>query len=203
MKPATKAKTLKFFRVTHSWLGLFVFPWIFAIGLTGFYLNHAELVLGWIGATKYDESRFSEWPDADGVTMPEALAIAQSVWPDEDISGISDKAYHGFEALTFSKDSGRIIIAQPTGHYFVKTNITRKTYAPDGTLLHSKIYWSSIFKWIHARGWLNNTLGTWLADITAGSMVVFSLSGLVLFFMPRAKKIGRALRRKKKAPRGA
>jgi len=200
MKPATKAKTLKFFRVSHSWLGLFVFPWILVIGLTGLYLNHSKLVLGWIGASNYDESRFADWPEV-ALTMPEALVVAQSVWPDEPVKDVSGKAYHGFDSVQFKKASGTIIVTRDTGHYFVKTNLTRRTYAPDGTLLHKKIYWSSVFKWLHVRGWLDNSFGTWLADITAGSMVVFAVSGLFLFFMPRAKKIGRAVRNMRPAPK--
>jgi len=194
MTPASKAKLLKFFRITHGWLGLIVFPWILVIGLTGLYLNHGKLVLGWIGASEYDESQFAEWPDAQGVSMTDALTLAQSIWPNEAVTAISGGQYHGFESISFTKESGKIIVAQPTGHYFVKTNLTRKTYAPDSTLLHKKIYWSSVFKWLHVRGWLSTTFGTWLADITAGSMVLFSLSGLFMFFMPRAKKITRAVR---------
>jgi len=75
MKQATKAKLLKFFRVTHGWAGVIVFPWIFVIGLTGLYLNHKSLVLDWLDSVSYDESQFSEWPNID-VTLPEALLIA-------------------------------------------------------------------------------------------------------------------------------
>jgi len=195
MKQGTKAKLLKFFRVTHGWLGVIVFPWIFAIGITGLYLNHSKLVLGWIGSSEYDESQFFDWPEQD-ITVAHALAIANTYWPEEDVLGMKDEPYHGFDSFTFKKDSGRIIVTQDTGHYFVKTNLTRRTFAPDGTLLHKKIYWSSVFKWLHVRGWLNSDLGTWLADITAVAMVFFSLSGLWLFFAPRLKKIARALKKR-------
>ena len=194
MKQASKAKLLKFFRVTHGWLGVIVFPWIFAIGLTGLYLNHSTLVLGWIGSSDYDESQFLDWPLRD-ISLAQALVIAKTVWPNEEIEGQKEKAYHGFNSFHFEKPSGRIIVTQATGHYYVKTNITRRTFAPDGTLLHKKIYWSSVFKWLHVKGWLNSDLGTWLADITAVAMVFFSLSGLWLFFAPRMKKIARALKK--------
>lgn len=192
MKQATKAKLLKFFRVTHGWLGVFVFPWIFAIGLTGLYLNHKSLVLDWIGTNEYDESQFAQSPPRD-ITVTEALAIANLYWPDEEVLSLKDDKYHGFKSFIFKKDSGRIMVTQDTGHYFVKTNMTRRTFAPDGELLHRKIYWKSVFKWLHVRGWLNTDLGTWLADITAMAMVFFSLSGLWLFFAPRIKKIKRSL----------
>ncbi|NOR64269.1 MAG: hypothetical protein GQ535_17505 [Rhodobacteraceae bacterium] len=194
MKQATKAKLLKFFRVTHGWLGVIVFPWIFVIGLTGLYLNHKSLVLDWIGSSAYDESQFADWPVQD-VTVTQALAIAKTYWPNEDVQSLKDDTYHDHDSFIFKKDSGRIIITQDTGHYFVKTNLTRRTFAPDGTLLHKKIYWASVFKWLHVRGWLNSDLGTWLADITAVAMVFFSLSGLWLFFAPRLKKIARGFKK--------
>jgi len=193
MKPASKAKVLKFFRVSHGWLGLIVFPWILIIGLTGLYLNHSKLVLGWIGSSSYDESQFAEWPE-QGLSQADALIVAQSVWASEPVNSVEADRYHGFDSFVFKKDSGRIIVTRDTGHYYVKTNITRRTFAPDGTQLHKKIYWSSVFKWLHVRGWLNNSLGSWLADITAGAMVIFALSGLYLFFAPRAKKISRKVR---------
>ncbi len=196
MKQATKAKLLKFFRITHGWLGVFVFPWILVIGLTGLYLNHKPLVLDWIGSNEYDESQFAEWP-SQNLTVPQALAIADRYWPDEAVNSLKENTYHDFDTYTFKKDSGRIIVTQDTGHYFVKTNLTRRTFAPDGSLLHKKVYWKAVFKWLHVRGWLNKDLGTWLADITAGSMVFFSLSGLWLFFMPRMKKIARSLKKLK------
>lgn len=194
MNQIRKARIQKFFRVTHGWLGLFVFPWILVIGLTGLYLNHSKLVLGWIGSSSYDERQFSTWPQKD-MTTAGAMRIAQTIWPEETIQSVQNKSYHGFESFQFEKESGRIIVTQETGHYFVKTNLTRRTYAPEGTLLHRKIYWSSVFKWLHVRGWLNSDLGTWLADITAGAMVFFALSGLWLFFAPRLKKLIRGVKK--------
>ncbi len=196
MKPATKARILKFFRTSHAWLGLFIFPWVLVIGLTGIYLNHKSLVLDWLDSSRYDESRFAEWPVLD-MEVGDALPIAQSIWPDEDITGVKGDVYHDMDSFVFTKDSGKIIITRATGHYFVKSNLSRQLYAPDGTLLDRKIYWKSVFKWLHARGWLNSTPGTWLADLTGVAMVIFSISGLFIFFMPRTKKIVRAVKRLK------
>ncbi len=195
MKASTKAKLQKFFRVTHGWLGIIVFPWIFVIGLTGLYLNHKSFVLDWIEQFEYDESAFSEWPNPQPPTMTDALIIAQSIWPDEDILSVKEDSYHGFDVFSFKKDSGKVMITQDTGHYYSKSNFMRVTYAPDGAVLDRKIYWKSVFKWLHVRGWLNNGLGTWLADITAVAMVIFSFSGLWIFFAPRTKRIGRRIKK--------
>ncbi len=195
MKPSTKAKLQKFFRVTHGWLGVIVFPWIFVIGMTGLYLNHKSLVLDWIATFEYDESEFADWPNPTPPTMTDALLIAQSIWPDEEILSLKEDTYHGFDVFSFKKDSGKIMVTQDTGHYYSKSNLSRVTYAPDGTVLDRKIYWKSVFKWLHARGWLNNGFGTWLADITAGAMMIFSLTGLWIFFAPRTKRIGRRIKK--------
>lgn len=205
MKTALKARLLKFFRVTHGWLGIIVFPWIFVIGLTGFYLNHAQLVNGWLEREPYDESQFYDWPGARETPVADAARTAKNVWPDETVNSIREETYHGFDAYVFRKASGKIIVVRDTGHYFVKTNLSRSTFAPDGTRLDRKIYWKSVFAWLHERGWLDNTFGTWLADITAGAMVIFSLSGLYLFFAPRTKRIARRLRKllpSKRSPAG-
>lgn len=194
MKQATKAKLLKTLRTAHGWLGLFVFPWVLIIGLTGLYQNHSKLVLGWIGSRDYDESRFTEWPQDLPLTLAEAGAIAQTIWPEEGIQEFTNEPYHNLPSYIFIKETGRIIVTKATGHYYVKTSLTNRLYDPNGIELHKKIYWGSVFNWLHERGWLSNRFGTWLADITAGSMAIFALSGLLMFFLPRTKKIARALK---------
>ena len=50
------------------------------------------------------------------------------------------------------------------------------------------IAWSGLFKRLHVYGWVTKGFGTWLADIAAVSMVVFGISGLILFVNPRLRK---------------
>ncbi len=195
MNQAVRAKTLKLLRTSHAWLAIFVFPWILMIGLTGFYLNHSKAVLGLIEPAAYDESLFNEWPNRIEATRESALALAESIWPGEEVTKFASKAYHKRPSYIMDLPSGQVIVSRPTGHYFVKHGFMRETYAPDGTMLHSKRYWGSMFKRLHTRGWLSSRFGTWLADITSLSLVVFAISGMFLWWMPRAKKIGRALRR--------
>ena len=196
MKPALKAKTLKFLRMGHGWLGLFVFPWIVVIGLTGIYQNHSKLVLGWIGSNEYDESLFSDWAREEPLSVVEAARIVDTVWPAETAHELNRDLYHGFDSYEFKKNSGKVIVLRATGHYYVKTSLTRRLFNPEGFEIHKKIYWGAVFSWLHERGWLSNRFGTWLADITAGAMAVFGISGIFLFFMPRAKKISRGLKKR-------
>ena len=192
-----RGRALRLLRTVHAWMGIFLFPWVIAIGATGFYMNHAKIILSVIEGPKYVESRFDDWlvtqPLMQPVTQETARDVALTVWPGEAIEKVSEKDYHDRPSFEFKKASGRIIVTQPTGHYFVKTRYTRRTYAPDGALLHSKIYWGAIFKGLHRAGWLGGALGTWLADITSLAMVVFGMTGVVLWWVSRSRRIVRAM----------
>ncbi|MFN3991609.1 MAG: PepSY-associated TM helix domain-containing protein [Tabrizicola flagellatus] len=179
---------MRLLKTVHGWLGVIVLPWVIVIGLTGLFLNHERLVMGWLEGEGYDEAQFNNWPSARALTVGEAQAVAEAVLPGADIRLNEDKTYHGREVATFDAGETRVIVALATGHYWVKTDFARTTYAPDGTVLEAKIYWEGIFKRLHVRGWLTATLGTWLADITAAAMVVFGLTGIVLFLMPRLRR---------------
>lgn len=188
-----KAVVLKYLRTVHSWLGVIVLPWVVAIGLTGFYLNHAGAVLGVLDGEPFDEASLTTWPGAGEIDQAAAEAIATQIWPDEEILLKTLVDYHGFLSFQFDKPSGPIIVARDTGHYYVKTNYTRTTYAPGGEQVHKKIYWSRIFKEFHEQGWLGENSSRWLADATALAMVVFGLTGIFLWWMPRSRRIRRAI----------
>lgn len=190
-----RGRVLRLLRTLHAWLGIFIFPWVIVIGATGFYLNHARAILPALQGQTYDESRFGDWPGAAPVGAAAARRIAEGEWPGEPITKVTEITYHGRPSFKFRKWSGLVIVSRPTGHYFVKTAFHRRTYAPDGTLLHSKFYWSSFFKRLHERGWFDSSLGTWLADLTSLAMVLFGISGVVLWWMPRSRRILRAAAR--------
>lgn len=191
-----KGRILRLLRTLHSWLGIFIFPWVIVIGATGFYLNHSDLVLSVLQGPAYDESVFDDWPSEPGITEEGARETAMRVWPGEAIRRSDTVNYHNRRSFEFVKDSGRVIVSHPTGHYFVKTSFFRRTYAPDGQLLHVKVYWGSMFKRLHVRGWFDSSLGTWLADLTSIAMVVFGFSGLVLWTAPRLRRVRRAVSRR-------
>jgi hypothetical protein len=175
-------------KTLHGWLGVIVLPWVICIGLTGLFLNHERLVMGWLEGEGYDEAQFDAWPGAQALTMTEAQALAERLQPGQVLTLSEDTRYHGRESARFEAADTEVIIALQTGHYWVKTDFTRVTYAPDGTVLEKRTYWENIFKRLHVRGWLTAAFGTWLADITAAAMVVFGLSGIVLFLVPRVRR---------------
>jgi hypothetical protein len=179
---------MRLLKTVHGWLGVIVLPWVIIIGLTGLYLNHERLVMGWLEGEAYDEAQFDAWPGAQPVSVEAAKTIAERLFPDQTALLDADTAYHGHEVATFNLDGTQVIVALKTGHYWVKTDLHRVTYAPDGTVLESKTYWGAIFKRLHVRGWLTSTFATWFADITAAAMVIFGLSGIVLFLLPRIRR---------------
>lgn len=190
----SKAQVLRGLRTLHTWLGVLVVPWVIIIGATGFYLNHSRTILSILDSAPYDESLFADWPGSAPVDRTAALATASGVWPDQPVLSTEDAVYHDKSAYIFVKDSGKIIVTKATGHYFVKTSRTRSTYAPDGERLHRRIYWGSIFKQFHTDGWLGGSLGSWAADITSIAMILFGITGMIMWWMPRAKRFSRAAR---------
>lgn len=179
---------MRVIKTLHGWLGIFVMPWIIIIGLTGLYLNHSKLVLSFLPISSYDEAEFDNWPNPVAVDETAAHAVAVAVFPGDNFKKRSQKKYHDRDVFMFDGASGRVIVAKDTGHYWVKTRVTRTTYDPDGRKLDGKVYWGSLFKNLHTKGWANSGFGTWFADITAGAMVLFGLSGIYMFFAPRLRR---------------
>jgi len=184
---------LSVLRKTHSFLGVLIFPLVLVVGFTGFYLNHSNTLFSFIGASDYDESQFDLWPNPQEASVSSVKLLAGSVWPEFPITRIYTEIYHDRPSYFIDKDPGTIIVSRATGHYFVKSGFTRATFAPDGTRLDRKVYWGSVFKWLHTRGWLSDRFGTFLADITSIALMVFAISGAVIWWLPRYKKIRRKL----------
>lgn len=179
---------MRLLKTVHGWLGVVVLPWVIIIGLTGLFLNHERLVMGWLEGKAYDETLFEAWPGAAPVTQDQARALAEGLYPGVTLKLSGDTAYHGREAAIFEAGDAQVIVALATAHYWIKTDLSRVTHAPNGTVLEHRTYWEGIFKRLHEHGWLTRAFGTWLADITAAAMVVFGLSGIVLFLMPRLRR---------------
>jgi hypothetical protein len=181
-------KLMQWLRSIHGWLGILILPWVIALGLTGFYLNHGNMVMALIGSGELDFSTFELLPGDEMVPEQTAVALAAAYWPGKNMGSPEIVDYHGESAYSFKDRDDELIVLVSSGYYFWKTAYTRKAYKPDGTRLETKIYWPRVFKEFHVRGWLGRTFGTVLADIAAISMVVFGLSGMYLFLWPRYRR---------------
>lgn len=183
-------------KVVHGWMGVFILPWVVMIGLTGVSLNHWELVSELIAAPSYDESQFDVLPTQSPIDEFGAISTANKVFPDNQGISIERGRYHDRDVWLIPNNDGKLIVDTTTGHYWVKSRYSRKTYNPKGVLLHSKVYWGSLFKTLHVRGWYNSKLGTVLADITGFALVVFGLSGIFIFIAPRLRRRKNRIRKK-------
>jgi len=188
------ATTLKFLRTLHSWLGIVALPWVIFFGLTGFYLNHPDAVKSILPLTSYEDVGTQFVTLSQPLTEEDATEIAQGYWPDSPMKTVSEIVYHGHDAIKFEREAGQIIVAADTGHYYVKSNFRNLQFSPEGDLVGRKIYWNYVFGIFHRTGWLGWSLGTILADITSLALIVFGLSGMVLWYLPKHKRFKRRLR---------
>lgn len=173
----------------HSWLGVMILPWVVAAGFTGLYMNHDDLILSVFPATEhYDTALFDASPLARGVDEAEAARIAAVIAPGVDLRLTSDDDFRDRFVFTFDAGSYDVIVDEDTGFAWTDSRYVTRTYEPDGTRLQTRIRWGRVLSSIHERGWVGTGLGTWLADIAAGALVVFGLSGLVLFVAPRVRR---------------
>lgn len=180
---------MKVLRTTHSWLGIMVFPWIIIIGLTGVYLNHSQAIYSFIKQAKFSESQFKEKPRAEWGTREKARSISNLAWNNQPVTKVWEGPYHGRPSIYVKNPKGLTVLSIRTGHYYLKTRYTRRTFSPDGELLHTKYYWGAVFKVLHRAGWLGGALGTWIADVVGLVMMIFGISGMLMWSIPRVKRL--------------
>lgn len=177
-------------KTIHSWLGVLILPWVVAIGFTGLYMNHSDLILSVFPTEHYDTGGFDASPLARLQDEDSAVAFAATLAPGADIV-LDDEEdwFRDRHVYTFDAGAFDVVVDRATGFGWTNSRYVTRTYAPDGERLHTRIRWSRVLSSIHERGWVGTALGTWLADITAGALVIFGLSGLVLFVMPRLRRM--------------
>ena len=140
---------MRTFKSLHGWLGMLILPWVIMLGFTGFYMNHSKFVLSLLPGSSYDEQLFDEWPDPKPQNARSAREIARQVFPDTPLRLSSSTRYHGRDVITFRDRNHRVIVARDTGHYWVKTIFTRRTFNPDGQQIDKKFYWGRLFSRLH------------------------------------------------------
>ncbi len=184
-------RTVNIFRLlksVHGWLGIMILPWILVAGVTGFYLNHSRAIFQLFPSFAFDEAQFAQHPARHEGTQLELVTIAGSFFPDENLGTPEALIYHDNRVWALKNRTYRVYLSRETGHFWVKTPFTRRTYAPDGQKLHTKYYLGRILKTLHTRGWVGVGLPSLLADITSFALMIFSMSGMYLFLSPRIRK---------------
>ncbi len=183
------ARFLSVCRTLHGWLGVIVMPWVLIIGATGFYLNHARLFRPIFQQPAFSEASFDHVTPPAPITLETARRLGETLWPDQPVQRITQRAYHRRPSFFIRKARGNIILSIPTGHYYLRTRFTRRTFSPDGRLLHTKFDWGRVLKDLHETGWVGRSLGTWLADIVALAMIVFGSTGMLMWTTPRIRRL--------------
>jgi hypothetical protein len=181
-------KFLQLLRSFHAWLGVLTLPWIIAFGLTGFYLNHRDMVLSAISGPEINEADFPLLPNEALLDAAGAILIAQKLDVELAKQAPVAEIYHDADAFVFGRGDNQIIVDRETAYAFHKSAYQRLTYDRDLQMIDRKIYWPRLLKEFHTHGWLGGKLGTWLADIGSMALVLFGASGLYLFFWPRLRR---------------
>lgn len=172
-------------RSYHKWLGLLLFPWVIIYGVTGFYMNHPALVLSVFPADRLDEKIVE---DAVGrFAQPEQLRawlLAQS--HADNLRAIREEMYHGHNAwIVTLRDEREIILFKNSTQHIEKSVYSRILLAQDSEVLDRRIYWRRILEEFHKRGLVASPWGPLLADVFAAILVMFGISGILTWTLPR------------------
>lgn len=178
----------RFLRSLHAWLGVIILPWVVIAGFTGIFMNHRELVLSILPNPTYRVVDFDKGLGAVAQTALTAQVRAEAALPGVVLTLTKQGRYETRAVFTFDGGKTDVIVDQATGHYWIVSRYLRTLYAPDGTKIARKVLWAKLLNTLHSRGWLGNAFGSWLADITAGALMVFGISGLYVFTAPRLRR---------------
>ena len=173
-------------KTLHGWLGFVILPWIVMAGVTGLYQNHPNMVLG-LMPTASVEGVLLESQPARPTGLPEVRALSETVIG-VSIAIASETRFKSRSVYRVTGPQADLYVDQATGGYWVSGAYSQSLYAADGARIGTAIKWSKVLSALHKRGWLSHQFGSWPADIAAGALVVFGLSGLFLFIAPRIRR---------------
>jgi hypothetical protein len=177
----------RFLKTLHGWLGFVILPWIVMAGVTGLFQNHPNLILGLMPNASIEGELLDSQPPM-AVDAAQVAALAQSVMGIS-VAVSSETRFKSRDVYRVTGPQADLYVDRATGGYWVSGHYTQRLYAADGTRLGLAVKWSKVLSALHKRGWLSDRFGSWPADIAAGALTVFGLSGLYLFIAPRLRKL--------------
>ena len=187
------AQIMKALRTIHSYMGVIALPWVILFGISGLYLNHPNLITIILPSSSYSDTSEQFEPIEIPLTSEQAADIARLYFTESPMKSIREINYHGFDSIEFQRESGTIIVSKETGHYYVKNNFQNVLHSADGVVVDRKIYWNYFLGVFHRTGWFGWSIGTLLADITAFVLIIFGISGITLWYLPRHRRFKRKL----------
>jgi len=168
-------------RFLHRMLGIIVLPWILLMGVSGFYLNHPDLIDAYLPNQGAPLTLLDQSANRRAANLTAGRAIALRVFGTSGFKLSNNQAYRERAVWRFTGSDGRqVMVDKSSGFFWIDSGGTVVTYDPDGTEVGRKVdYQVKVRQW-HALGWISPRFGSWLADITAISMVLFGLTGIFL-----------------------
>lgn len=176
----------RFLKTVHGWLGVLILPWVVLAGLTGLYENHPALVLGVLAEPRLTPALLADLPPAPQDAAAVA-ALAAGLLP-APVPAPAPAPFLGRPGFRVVGEVETLQIDQATGARLRITPYQTVLSDAAGRVLSRQWHWGRILQRLHKAGWLGARFGTWPADLAAGALVVFGLSGLWLFFAPRVRR---------------
>ena len=153
----------------HGWLGLFAWPWVVMIALSGIYQNRQSAIDPWLPGDAMTAERLNALP-AHPVTAAEA---ATRLGPMEPVTVFG---HAGWQAVDGSGG-----IDGTTGASWQSGTFLTTWRDASGARIGWRVEWQKLFLRLHRAGWAGDRFGTWPADLAGAALVGFGLSGLWLF----------------------
>ncbi len=177
-------------RTIHGWLGALILPWIFMAGMTGYYMNHEKFVMSFFPEkTATSGELFLTVRGAGPVSLSDSKKIASDFDLGMKYAPNDTKKFRGTSIYRFKAGShNTIYVDKSSGGYWHLKRYKIIAYDRMGAQLGSELRWGRIFNSIHERGFVGESLGRWLADMTAIALMIFSASGIFIFVSPRMRR---------------
>jgi hypothetical protein len=168
------ARSAGVFRWLHIYLSMLSFAALMFFAFTGLTLNHRS----WFGgAEQFIRDEEGDIPAAMLGADPDKLAIAERLRSTHQLRGaVTEFQIDEFECLVFFKGPGYaadVMIDRETGRY---------------TLSEMTTGWIAVMNDLH-KGRNSGGGWSWVIDVSAGAMMLVSLSGFGLLFYVRRRRI--------------
>ena len=159
-------------------------------GMTGYYMNHEKFVLSFFPEkTTTSSDAFLSARGARPVSQSDAQKIASDHDFGMKYAPNDTKRYRGTSIFRFKEGShNTIYVDKNSGGYWHLKRYKITAFDHQGNRLGSELRWGRIFSSIHERGFVGESLGRWLADMTAIALMIFSASGIFIFISPRVRR---------------
>jgi uncharacterized iron-regulated membrane protein len=178
-----KNRLLGKLRKWHSWGGVLMSLLILLVAITGFLLNHKDYLLH--GQRKEGPTGLltsTTHLDSLPISFERAMEIARGHFGDVPLEKIELKDEHGWLAYKVSRGHGQeVLVDARTGKASTKYGIALQAKG------ESTLNWAKIVDDLHT-GKFFGSIGSLVVDLTSGTLVALTLSGIYLWGVPLLRK---------------